>query len=139
MSDERWSIQWVRQYKQFIVEPPIGAEFDNDDWMDLSFDTIREAMDWIDDELRKQPAVDSPVAQVPEVEPEALSLAPAIPPYQPKSERTVQLDDTGEPIRQYSPGEQVQRYGVLNPIADQPLTESQEARLRRYSDMVGLQ
>ena len=140
MNEDKWQIQWVREYRQFVIVPPIGAEFDSDDWMDMSFNSIKDAMDWIDDWARKAPGAGPlDISALGAQEPVRTAIhRPPLPAYVPKGERT---DDTPvqEPARVYSPGENVQRKLVVNPIADQAMTESQADRLGRYSDMVGLQ
>ena len=134
MDEDRWEIQWVREYRQFIVEPPSYATFGNDDWTELSFDTIAEAMNWIEQQLIKAvgDSVVDAVSKVVELTEVTLDGNPFLPPYQPRE----------EPRRVLSDGERARgnRYGVVNPIAEQVgNAEDRRNRLADYQQSVGLQ
>lgn len=126
---ERWLIQWVREYKQFIVEPPAKCILVMDDeWMETSFNTIAEAMDWIEYQLTRAPA-EKFTNFDPHIEQEQIVLYTG--PVEPVAEPPRTLD--------YSERMRGNRQGVVNPISDQNETPSRRERLEDYSQMVGLQ
>lgn len=132
LDPERWAIVWVREYRQFVIEPPIDYSFDdNDGWFDGSYDTIAEAMNFIDRELRAQPVIDSRVKEVEAVKPVYVRDV-EIPAYLPRGVPLDFPDDPAseEPLRQYSPSEGV---GGTTPVT------GQEDRLSIYARRVGLQ
>lgn len=128
--DDRWQVQWVREYRQFVIYPPVG--WGGEDPADDSFDTLKEAFEWIDKAMMSAPVEDSIVQSVPQPEqrPDPVVLPPR---YKSKT------DEVEEPVRQYGPGEHINRVRIVNPIAEQDMTESKRDRLAGYSDMVGLQ
>lgn len=132
----RWQIPWVPEFKRYIIEPPTDFLFDaDDDWMDLSFNTIREAMDEIDKMIREQPVIDSPVKEVVAVKPIHIGNVdvPILPPRDTSSiiaPAGLRQQQISEPVREYSPSEGVRG---ATPV------DGQEDRLSIYARRVGLQ
>ncbi|WKR36030.1 hypothetical protein [Mycobacterium phage Azrael100] len=114
-----WQLDWDPIIKVWYPVPPLSwTQYETPE--DVYFDSLDEAFEWIEEELKNAPVVDENLVDLQRNQVELETVSPSVP--------------VAEPPRKLSRGETV----IRNPIASQPVTQSRSQRLAEYQSMVGL-